>query len=343
MYIPIPHMCAELSSFDFVQDPKRRMDLYQEENNLLGKNFWGKEQISHSFASFGLSWNEETIKELLDVSRQVSCVFCRKLHSRSMTKLFNGLMYGVLSFETPSNPDESQKAVLQFYKTDYFTFRVISSYYEVHKKDIEVYLRGKTFPNINSLSIPFLSSFGVSMIAIISNYPIGAPLNDTDLVVIVRRSQNVPDNPGKWHFTMNEAFVPGDVDNYDNNYRLSFTKCASRGFEEETDWRKDLNRIKFSQYRFTTVLYDREKSQMGITGLVKISIRGFENMAKAKDHLTLLYNNARDKVLESDNLQFVPIGELNRFIDKEGQLMSAPFAYALKVFSSKYRDLSFSE
>lgn len=341
-FVPLPSACRDsLSTFN--QDLKSYDDIYRDTNNCLNPNFWGEEKLRTAFSTLGLSWDDNTKEELITISEKVACTICKILNSKSTTKPFNGLMYGVLSFEILPNRDESQQAVLSFYKTDFFSFRVFSYYYRTHKMEFCDYLNVSTFPGINKIPIPFLSSFGVSIIAIVSGFPIEMPLNDSDLIVIAKRSSNVPDNPGTLHFTMNEAFIPGDTDNNNDDFQLSIIRCATRGFEEETEWRKEPNRIQFSQYRFTSVFYDSVLSQMGITGLVKICVKGFKNMKKAQEHLTILHNSARDKVLETEKLDFIPIKKLDQFIADNEDKMSNSFSYAIKVFSAKYRGIKFSK
>lgn len=341
-YIPLPPACNDSLS-TFRQDLEGHDDLYRDTNNCLNANFWGEDNLRETFSTLGLSWDNNTKEELITISEEIACTISNILNSDSTTKPFNGLMYGVLSFEIVPNRDESQKAVISFFKTDFFSFRVFSYYFRTHRTGFCDYLNGNTFPGINKIPIPFLSSFGVSIIAIVSGFPIEMPLNDSDLIVIAKRSNNVPDNPGTLHFTMNEAFIPGDTENNNSDFKLSIVKCATRGFEEETEWRKEPNRIQFSQYRFTSIIYDSELSQIGITGLVKISVKGFKNMKKAQEHLTILHNSARDKVLETDELYFVPIKKLDQFIIDNDKKMSNPFSYAIKVFAAKYRGIKFSK
>lgn len=342
VFCPIPQEYVQsLGEKGFCQYAKKKKDFYLEGNNCLDDSFWAVEQLKDAYESIGKTWDKDAKEELISLSRLVANDFNEGLHAKTPKKWFNGIIYGVKSFEPGKNEDESENASISFYKTDYFTFQVFAKYYENHKA--EFMQKTPIMDFIHSWSIPFLSSFGVSVLAIVSSNEISASLDKSDLVVIVKRSENVRSDQQKWHFTMNEAIIPGDKGDLKISSSV-FRRCATRGFQEEVNWDND-DSFQFSSFLFTDFLYSSEFCQMGLTGLLKISVQGElskdKSMEKAKDFMIERYVRARDQSLESTDIKFLPIKEIPYFIDKHSESISASLLYALNSLLIRFDSIDF--
>ena len=326
-YYPIPAKYKkELSSYGFFQNNTDDFH-YQEKDNCLHKSFWGKSVFNRAFSTIlGNTWDDSKA-EISEIADSVAEQFVTDLRKGQVR--FNGALFGVSSF----NPNraignEHPIVTMNFYMTDYFSFHVFSQFYQKHP------LKEKKFPNdiINRLSYPFLSSFGVAVIAVISTNSITSKLQDSDIIIIGKRSYNVIVHQGLLHFTMNEAFSLRDTD----HNKPSLGLCAFRGFNEELKWSEEVPGMESNNIKFMDFGFNSEDCEMGVSGYVKLSTIEGKTLVETTEYLNKLYKESQDGILETEGLDFVPIKDARSFMKTNIDRMSAGFAIALENFLRRY-------
>jgi hypothetical protein len=330
-YYPIPttdSIDEKLSKFGFNQDSSVNQDFkYTEEVNCLSNSFWGKESFNKGLKTFGnYSWDKKVKEELAIIAIDVAKQFLSDLEAGLVR--FNGAMFGVSSFH-PNRTigEELPNADIYFYKTDYYTYRVFSQFYINHRDEfIKTKITNETINH--NLAYPFLTSFGISVIAVLSSNNIEEKISDSDILIIGQRSKKVIVDKGLFHFTMNEAFSCRDTI-YNNP---SFDLCVSRGFNEELKWTKDIKGLSISNCKFMDFFFDSNKCEMGLTGYIKMSID--ESLSPQK--LMELYLESQDGILETEGLKPVMMKDAHAFYRENKDKMSAAFATELKLFLRRY-------
>ena len=328
-FYPIPPKFKKaLSDNGFTQKDSEDFK-YRKEDNCLSDDFWGKSEFDRGISSIMDSDWEKAKTEIKNAANEVANILLSDIQAGKVR--FNGPMFGVASFNpNRSIGEERPTSMIRFYKTDYFSYLVFSKFYEQHPLTKERI----TNDIINNLSYPFLSSFGVAVIAILSTNKITDPFVDSDVIVIGRRSQNVYVDPGKLHFTMNEAFSLRDTD----HGVPSFGLCATRGFNEELRWSNahipgvDSTNIKFTDFFFNSI-----DCEMGLTGYMKISTIDGKEINEMKTLLDDLYRESQDGALETDGFEYITIGEAKAYLEKNKEKMSAGFATELNNFLRRYK------
>lgn len=326
-FLPIPIEKKELLSKKKFTQQKIKPEL-----NCLSDSFLKINDFNKGFSFWGCKWDEASKQEIRELSIKVADRIYNDITSGK--RRFNGLMSGVFSFSETCGNDENVIPDILLYKTDFFTFRVFAQYYKDHYEKIkDVFSSNEITKIVNGLSMPFLSSLGVSIIAVISTNSIKDSITDDDLVVIGYRSDKVEGDNNSYHFTMNEAVIPADA----MNNSTTFSNSATRGFVEELRWASD-SEISFSQFYFTDLYLETNKCQVGLTGFVKIELTGqmSNDLDYAKKKLKGLYSNARDGSFETKEIVFIPVKEIRQFLSENKKTMSAGFAVALNNFIDRY-------
>lgn len=327
-YLPIPNEKKKMLS-------KKRFSqrINNPECNCLSDSFSKKNEFNKGFGLFGLKWDEATKQEIREISIKVADRIYNDIISGK--RRFNGPLSGVYRYSEIYDENDENVIIpnISLYKSDFFTFRVFAQYYKDHWETIkDIYSSESITDTVNALSMPFLSSLGVSIIAVISTNSITDSITEEDLVVIGFRSDKVEVDPDSYHFTMNEAVIPSDSMN-----NGTFSNGAIRGFIEELKWAED-SEMRFSQFYFTDLYLDTNKCEVGLTGFVKIGLTGrmSNDIDYAKKKLMGLYSNARDSSLETKTIVFIPVKEIRQFISENHHTMSAGFAVALNNFVERY-------
>lgn len=334
-FYPIPEkykdVLKELSDNCFVQE--NTVDFqYNNTNNCLSDDFWdntdGNIKFRTGFEAIKCEWNDEAQKELADISCQVAEKLICDLESHPR---YNSVIFGVDSFH-PNRKGQREKPSVQisFYRTDYFTYRVFSQFYQNHCPKNCITDDTYIISHLKSLSYPFLCSFGVNMIAVISN-DCDTFLDGDDEIAIGYRSKRVIVNPGCIHFAMNETFCMCDI----TDKGPSIKHCAERGFSEELNWKDQEHGLKFGNFNFTDFFFCNDVGEMGIVGFTKICIKG-KTIEKTKDLLRKLHKVSRDGILEVPNIDFIPIKDARDYLKKNSKSMSPSFAWALNNFMNRY-------
>lgn len=246
--------------------------------------------IEKSFMQIGIDSYASLITE---VSNSVAMDFIEDLNHGKIR--FNGYLFGVEHLMLNRyGGDEEALLKMDFYKTDYFTFRVFAKLYQKLKDHIVI----KNVEDINSIPA-FLSSFGIGCYVIATD-------GVEEYLVIAHRGDNVIVDKDKYHFSMNEAFSLKDTDIYGN---LSFVSCLFRGLREELQLNENWkNQIIDFGFLDLDIIMDR--FEMGITCYVKMKFDSEFTMERFRD----LYKTAQDKELETKELFFVPMRNVRNFM-----------------------------
>jgi hypothetical protein len=230
---------------------------------------------------------------------------------------FNGKLFGIDFIRAERTNDSEEPGLsINFYQTDYFTFRVFASLYKKYSHKFKI-------TNIQSLNIlsPFLSSFGLGNFVIIND-------GKQDFVLLGHRSNNVIVDRNKLHFSMNEAFSLMDIDEFNNP---SFRSCLFRGLKEELGiderFRQNI------EYGFLDLGMDINRLEMGISSYARIQF----DAHLTPDLLKNLYLIAQDGELETDKLELVPMKKLDTFINENSENMSAGCRATLRSLLIRYK------
>ena len=118
---------------------------------------------------------------------------------------FNGYLFGIDSMRTNRCGTEENAALsMDFYRTDYFTYRVFANIYQKYKDKFSL----RSIRELNAIP-HFLSSFGLGCYIIASD-------GQEDYMIIAHRGSNIIVDQNKLHFSMNEAFSMLDIDMFGN-------------------------------------------------------------------------------------------------------------------------------
>lgn len=230
---------------------------------------------------------------------------------------FNGYLYGVdhiMLNRCGDNEDPVLK--INFYKTDYFTFRVFAKIYQRLRKSIVI----KGIEDLNAIPA-FLSSFGIGCYIIATD-------GTEEYLIIAHRGSNVIVDKNKYHFSMNEAFSLMDVDIYGN---VSFTTCLYRGLREELGLNENYKK-QIVDYGFLDLSIVLDRFEMGISCYVKIKFDESFTM----DYFRDLYKSAQDKELETTELKFIPMSYVRTFIKENEHKFSVGCINGLTSLLSRY-------
>lgn len=331
-YYPIPSNKIELlqnagftDSGRYVPKGRKKPQFYtfDDSANCLSSSFSdvALTKLNAGLACFNRKWDLETQAEILEIAESVADEMISDLNAGKCR--FNGAMYGVGHFShSRSEGSEEPIVIIQFYVTNFFTFRVFANFYQKHKAKLlqsaNQYISKET---INSLAYPFLSSFGIATIAVLSYNDVEEMCEKEDCMIIGKRSNEVKVDPNVYHYTMNEAFSLGDKS---SRGALSIEMAATRGFYEEIglEIRNDKNRttsIKGTHHGgicFMDFLFDSNKCEMGVNSYIRIKINEGVNPGKFVEDFKACRSVARDGHMETTGFVLQPIGDIKAFLEK---------------------------
>lgn len=268
--------------------------------------------VEKSFIHIGIANYAPLISE---VSNSVAIDFIKELNQGKIR--FNGYLFGIehlMLNRYGENEDPMLK--IDFYKTNYFTFRVFAKLYQ----KLRSYIVIKNVEDINSVPA-FLSSFGIGCYVIATD-------GIEDFLIIAHRGNNVIVDKDKFHFSMNEAFSLMDVDIYGN---ISFTACLFRGLREELGLNENYKK-QIVDYGFLDLNILLDRFEMGITCYVRIK---FDN-AFTMEHFKELYKSAQDKELETTELEFISMKDVRNFIEDHKCQFSIGCINGLRSLLARY-------
>lgn len=340
-YYPIPEgpEKQELSSiYKFRQGDNEF--LYTERNNCLSNSFSKSllTRIDKGMACFGTNWEDSKI-ELSEIAKEVTHNFLEDLHGNKVR--FNGALFGVNYVDSNRIPGPEDPTVfLDFYSTDYFTFRVFAEYYLRHRQfflDQSLQLHSNDLNGrLQHLSLPFLSSFGLTCLVIVSFHTAESPLQDDDIILLGKRSDGVVVDKNKIHFTMNEAFSLRDTI---QDGVPDFVICLDRGLKEENGLIRDhIDGAEFGEYRFLGVGMDSNKCEMGASCYVKVVLNAdVITIDEFIEDFLRRYRTAKDGRLETTGFIPVQLRSIDRFISDNENEMSKGLISTLEGLLDRYK------
>lgn len=265
-----------------------------------------------AFKCLGIENFQTVIKESV---QEVAEQFLTALKSGYIR--FNGFLFGIDCIRLNRSGEEENAALsIDFYRTDYFTYRVFANIYQKHKNKF----------SLNSISklnaIPhFLSSFGLGCYIIASD-------DEEDYMIIAHRGSNVIVDQDKLHFSMNEAFSMLDVDMYGNPSLIS---CLYRGLKEELGISEAYNSNIIS-YGFMDISVDLDRLECGISCYTRLRF----NKNFTIEQFSELYRSSKDKELETTEIKFIPMKSLRNFIKENEISFSSGCLHGLYSLLARY-------
>lgn len=234
---------------------------------------------------------------------------------------FNNEMFGVNKVRSQRlDKDEDAGFTIDFYKTDYFTYRTCVKLYQRYNGH-EDRLQVEKLQDLNKYA-PFLASFGVGTFIIINQ-------GNGDEVIVGLRSKGVVVDQGRYHFTMNEAFSMKDVDEYG---QPSLSACLFRGLEEELGISPIFKKY-ISDYQFLDLLLGVDRFEMGITSIARIKLNATFTFNKLRE----CYSIAKDSKLETSALISIPVNKIDAFLKEHAEKISQGCSFGLKAINARYK------
>ena len=236
-------------------------------------------------------------------------------------ELFNNEKYGVrkIVFTKTGDVHENSIVKIQFYKTDYFTHKVMRSIFKE--------LLGKNHPISNCSRVedivkyyPFLTSFGINSLLSIMDE------NLLETLVLVKRSKHMANmSNDQWHVSMNEGLSLTDIDDVINS--ISFQKCVNRGFLEELGINNEHHII---QNEYHDIFLVTNNFELGITtqARIEMSIDSFANCFYAAEDRTM-ETTGEYKLLPATKK------EVETFLRKNNSEMTDICKYCLEMFIAR--------
>lgn len=290
---------------------------YRKELQELGFEYhiespYRNQTLIDTFKCLGIENFQTVIKESV---QEVSEQFLSDLKSGYIR--FNGYLFGIDSIRLNRCGEEENAALsMDFYRTDYFTYRVFAN----------IYQKLKDVFSLNSISklnaIPhFLSSFGLGCYIIASD-------GEEDYMIIAHRGSNVIVDQDKLHYSMNEAFSMLDVDMYGNPSLIS---CLYRGLKEELGISEAYNSNIIS-YGFMDLSVDLDRLECGISCYIRLRF----NNNFTIEQFSELYKSSKDKELETTEIKFVPMKSLRTYINENKNSFSSGCLCGLYSLLTRY-------
>jgi len=230
-------------------------------------------------------------------------------------------MYGIYNvYSRRIGAQECPGLKFEFYKTDYFTFRVLAELYaEVENK--EYLFKIKSIADLSRYR-PFLASFGIACYVVLNR-------GRGDEIIIGHRSGNVAVDREKMHFSMNEALSEIDRNRY---HSLDFDECVIRGLHEELGV-GPANKDRISDLVYLDFGLDINRFEAGISCVLRYEIdenHGLEEFYNS-------YEIAKDKHLETGKLNLIRVTDIGEYLDANSDRFSAGARSCLKSIETRYK------
>lgn len=322
-YMPIDHavpqydennICLKNTNETFIVPiPKE----YREELQEFGFEYhdeilYKEQELLSIFNKLGIQDYKNIIQDSANV---VASNFLTEL--RNGLVRFNGYLFGIDSIRLNRYGEKENAALsIDFYKTDYFTYRVFANIYQQYKECFNL----QNIVDVNSIS-HFLSSFGLGCYVIASD-------GEQEYMIVAHRGLNVLVDKDKLHFSMNEAFSMLDVDMYGNP---SFVSCLYRGLKEELGINEAYN-SNIIKYGFMDLSIDLDRLECGISCYIRLRF----NNNFTVEQFNELYKTSQDKELETTELEFVPMKMLRTYIKENKEKFSVGCLNGLYSLLTRY-------
>lgn len=293
---------------------------FKQTDNCLDEHFAATDEFNDGFGCFGTKWNDATKAEILEIAKSVAEELLKDICSSKPR--FNGALFGVGYVNPVLRIGEEEKPAvdIRYYVTNYFTFRVFASYYQKHKQEFFDKYKNERLP-YEKLAYPFLSSFGVASLMVVSYNDLKERIAPKDGIILGRRSNEVIVDPNVYHFSMNEALSLGDVD---NNGIPNLELAAIRGYQEENGIVlengiiRDINVAEIDHHKFLDFIFDKNKCEMGVNCLWRIKLNHQSRANQFIQQFKLLRKLSKDGHVETTDFKMITVGDIEKFI-KENQ------------------------
>ena len=217
--------------------------------------------------------------------------------------LFNGEKLGIREFVASrsgvSSDNEENILSFNFFKTDYFTHKVMHEVYRMQRQLDEPVIPVKFRKEEINRFYPFMTSLGINTLIVL--------VNGIHYAVLSKRSKYLSNMNGEalWHVSMNEGVTAGDVT---VGNRVDLQHAAMRGLSEELGLEPD--EFQSVNNKFYDVFMDAETFEMGISSRYNIDCTQQEFEEDMKNR------NGKDNPLEIDEYCYLrfAVNEINRFI-----------------------------
>lgn len=281
------------------------------DENLHGNSFSNEDKMPFDLELQDVS-QEDFVKKLEESRLTVAMEFI----NREEGNYFNGDKYGVLHVDGFSRTeDKTENPILNiiFYKTDYFTHKVI----------------GTTLQNLNiskeSLTADYLNknpwmrtSFGLSLIVILSH---------SNEILLTKRKTTASYSEGKeWiYVSVTEAISDSDYNNMIQ--KPDFTELVTRGLSEELGIMRDSCRLE--SIKFYDSFFETSFMQDNIVASVEIC----DDISFYKISQLM----ARDKSMEVEELFTIDNNKkaIEDFIKENKDDMRAQTIFSLESYASR--------
>jgi len=199
-------------------------------------------------------------------------------------EIFNNEKLGIRKIirSRTNSTDENSILRIRFFKTDYFTHRVMRSVYaDIRQQKLQIASVNELY-DINRY-FPFLTSLGVNSLLLIESEEFGRAIVLSNRT---KTSANMSDE--QWHVSMNEginfAELVGD--------NINLEHCVRRGYEEEPGIRSTIKNV------FTDLFLVRKTFEIGIASTATTNM--------SEEDFRKCYAAARDRSLESIDVRLIP-------------------------------------
>lgn len=258
--------------------------------------------------------NQFDANQFIDiVAEMAACSFLADL--RAGNTMFNGAELGVYDIVADQRTPNTEKpyVIMQLYYSDYFTFKCMTEMYHILCSISEEPFVIKTIQHIRPLA-PFLCSLGMGgfLVAYIKGIP---------SLMWVERTKNISSG-GFWHFSYDETVSilkdgAKDENNLliidgDNNVHIDINKIVFRALEEEVG----ASQAKIEEDNFGFFEIGVIKSERLEIELISQAILHLRSETDPQNQIKSMHDSASDGYLEIAKLQFIPLREKDRLVDK---------------------------
>ena len=289
--IPFPkNKKEELEKYEFTSIyNENKNEAIREDLNCYIQTHYGK-----------IIQNENEVLNFIDkISEKTADNFINQIKDRKVR--FNKFLFGVYDVKR-----ENDKCTITVYQSDYFTFKCMTNVFNT----LKTFTPHKALPSLKGeIDIakirPFLNSIGIGGFLIMDR-------GKGDEIVLALRGNNC-DSGGYWHFSFDETFTSDDKkDNY------SLKECLKRGLVEELgilseEQNKALpeNQIILLDSGIIHTDNNDNRFEFEVCAIARICFSKqytFDDFIKG-------YRFAKDAELETRCLDFIPINQIDDFIN----------------------------
>ena len=235
------------------------------------------------------------IDKLEELIKEHSIKIAKNFADKTNGCKFYGNKYGVFDIDIGERigVHELPIANVRTFETDYFTFRVFSSIYEVVRREYNL----DKVSNLNELLKYncFMCSIGINAIVTVDS----KKFNKEELL-ITKRSSNTISYHNMYHISVMEGLCNLDYDEYTGN--VSVQKCLSRGIEEELGIPQIYHLQNNTEFKYWDLFLCKDTYNFGITCYVSIKGLYF-------DDIRSVY--AKDRKFEIDEVESIPSSKSN--------------------------------